>query len=139
MSVPYGTQGETLVTFYNRIKRGFVKVCKVVQTGSLDALGTTDFTFSVSVGTDSFMLGPIKNGECAISAVDYPILQPNGMPTVVNVTENPIMGVVVTDITYTGSGTVNGASTCLGSISYNLGGGVNVTTFTNAKGVPACG
>ncbi len=31
--VPYGPQGETAVTFYNRVKRGQVKICKVVPTG----------------------------------------------------------------------------------------------------------
>ena len=79
VSVPYGTQGETLVTFYNRIKRGFIKVCKVVPTGSLDALGTTDFTFNVTVGTGQpFDPGADQERRVRDHPVDYPILQPNG-------------------------------------------------------------
>ena len=31
VNVPYGPNGETLVTFYNRIKQGQVKVCKAIR------------------------------------------------------------------------------------------------------------
>jgi hypothetical protein len=138
VDVPYAGNGngETAVTFVNAVKRGQIKVCKVVQTGSLDALGTTDFTFSVSLnGGQPFTLGPIRNGECALADGDFPILTPAGTPTTVNVQEDPVPGVVVTDITFQGPGTVTGTSLCGRSISYNLGAGVNQATFTNAKGV----
>ena len=76
----------------------------------------------------------IKGGECWLSPDSYPILQPNGSPTVVQVHENPIPGVYVSDITYSGSGTPIAVNLCSGDILYLLGSGVNITTFTNRKG-----
>jgi hypothetical protein len=136
VSVPYAANGETLVTFTNRIKRGVIKVCKVVQTGSLDALGTTDFNFNVSINQGApFTVGPISNGECVLVDGDFPILDASGNPTRVDIQEQAVPGVQVTDITYQGSGSVIGSTLCGRTIAYNLGAGVNITTFTNAKGV----
>ena len=138
VSVPYGPNGETLVTFYNRIKRAWSRSARLVSPGSLDAIGMTDFTFSYFVGNAGpFQLGPIRHGECAISTDTYPILQPDGSPTLVQVQENPPPpGVFVIDITYQGSGTPVAINVCGRSIIYQLGQGVNVTTFTNRKGDP---
>jgi hypothetical protein len=140
VSVPYGAQGETLVTYYNRIKRGIIKVCKTVQTGSLDAIGMTDFSFNVSVNNGQpFVVGPIRNGECVLAPGDFPILNSMGNPTTVFIQEQLVAGVVVTDITYQGNGTNVVNNLCGRTTQYELGSGVNISTFVNAKGVPqAC-
>ena len=79
----------------------------------------------------------IAHGECVLIPGDFPILQPNGQPTVIQVQENlPPPGVFVIDITYTGPGTPIAVNVCGRSIIYELGAGVNVTTFTNRKGDP---
>jgi hypothetical protein len=137
VSVPYATEGETVVTFINRIKRGLIKVCKTVQTGSLDALGTTDFYFGVSVnGGQPITVGPISHGECVLVPADFPILNTNGLATTVFIQEQAVPGVVVTDITYQGTGTFKGNTLCGRTTQYELGTGVNISTFVNAKGVP---
>jgi hypothetical protein len=142
--VPYGPEGETLVTFYNRVRRGQVKICKVVPTGSQDAIGTTLFHFDETVNNTYVKLdvAQLANGECAI-VDDLPILQPNGSATTVKIQEElPPTGVFVTGITYQGPGTVSatGPDLCNRSITYSLGAGVNITTFQNQKGVapPNC-
>ena len=38
VSVPFGPRGETLVTFYNRVKLAKIKVCKVIPITSQDSL-----------------------------------------------------------------------------------------------------
>jgi hypothetical protein len=137
VSVPYATSGETVVTFINRIKRGLIKVCKTVQTGSLDAIGTTGFSFDVSVnGGQPITVGPISNGECVFVPGDFPILNSLGNATSVFIQEHAVTGVVVTDITYQGTGTFQGNTLCGRSTQYLLGAGVNISTFVNAKGVP---
>jgi hypothetical protein len=109
----------------------------VVPLESQDSLGMTDFTFSSLVNEQPFLnAATIKGGECWISPESYPILQPNGSQTVVQVHENPVPGAYVSDITYTGSGTPIGVNLCSGDIVYLLGPGVNITTFTNRKGTP---
>ena len=135
VSVPYAANGETLVTFTNRIKRGQIKICKTVSTGSLDAIGMTQFAFNYSVnGGQPIAAGTAANGECILVPTDYPILQPNGNPTVIQIQEVPVPGVYVSAITYTGSGTVLGTNECGGTIQYALGNGINITTFNNVKG-----
>ncbi len=80
------------------------------------------------------------NGECAI-VDDLPILQPNGLPTTIQVQEDtPPAGVFVTGITYTGQGSETGNNPCGRTHTYLLGPNVNISTFTNQKGVvPICG
>jgi hypothetical protein len=130
------------VTFWNRIKRGLIKICKVVPLESQDALGTTQFPFAYTVnGGPPIFAGTAANGECILVPDSYPILQANGNQTVIQVQEYPSPfvvppGVVVTDITYSGPGTPQGSNLCGRSITYLLGAGVNITTFKNQKGVP---
>ncbi len=98
VSVPYGPYGETLVTFYNRIKLGRVKVCKDITPGSVDALSKKTFTFNVYIGQPAVDFNTqVKNlapGECAFASdangnpVEYPVLQPSGNQTPVGVLEN---------------------------------------------------
>ena len=66
VNVPYGPNGETLVTFYNRIKQGQVKVCKTIPPGSADSLGGKTFTYTVRTIGGSFTVGPIAPGECIV-------------------------------------------------------------------------
>jgi len=95
VSVPYGPNGETLVTFYNRIKTARVKVCKTITPGSVDALSGKTFTFTVYFNNVvSGRVGPLYPGECAFAVdeggrtIDFPVLDPNGVVSTTEVLEN---------------------------------------------------
>ena len=91
---PYGD--EVRVDFYNRIRRGQIKVCKHITPGSTDSLGGKTFRFEVRT-THPRVPGPISVGplgpeECALvlfdgSVLNLPILTPSGAQTVVGVKE----------------------------------------------------
>jgi len=99
VSVPWAKYGgETLVTYYNRIKLGRVKVCKTITPGSVDALSGKTFDYNVYVGQSpvdfNARVAGLLPGECAFASdpetglpVDYPVLQPNGNQTPVGVLE----------------------------------------------------
>jgi len=161
--VPYAGNGngETLVTFYNRIKLGQIKVCKLIPIGSTDALGMKDFSYTVyyrdpATGLlTSAPLGPIKPGECTFFTTPLPILMGNGKPTAIGLIENGATGsttFVVTSITTTGTRglcnypldpnadpvicnqlALHGSNPYLpdGAINFYLGPGLNVITYTN--------
>ena len=132
--MPYGPNGETLVTFYNRVKLGQVKVCKVIPITSQDSLGGKDFTYTVTVDGHVFHLGPIKPGECTNFTYPVPILLGPGVPTPVAVVEDGASTsttYVVTDITVTGGRPTVGKDLPSGTIKFALGPGLNVVTYTN--------
>ena len=87
VSVPYGPNGgETLVTYYNRIRKGQIKICKTIPYTSQDSLGGKSFTFKWTVdhqgGTVSLM-----PGECSYVLGQSNLIDQDGNPTHVSVTE----------------------------------------------------
>ena len=103
VNVPWaGPAGdEVRVDFYNRIRRGQIKVCKHITPGSTDSLANKTFTFEVRTNREAggtggpFTVGPLGPEECALVTVggqilNIPILRPNGLPTVVGVRETDI-------------------------------------------------
>jgi hypothetical protein len=154
VSVPYGPNGETLVTFYNRIKLGQVKVCKQIPITSQDALGGKTFSYTVYIqmpgapGYITVPLGPIYPGECTAFTPSFPILNADGTPRAIGVHENEVTGAQafeVTSITVAGSRglcTTSNSTTVVcpyptginlptGDIDFFLGPGPNVVTYTN--------
>ena len=102
---PYGD--EVRVDFYNRIRRGQIKVCKHITPGSTDSLGAKRFTFEVRTDREApnsegvrtggpFTVGPLAPGECALvtdatgRVLNIPVLRPFGDPTIVGVAETDI-------------------------------------------------
>ena len=68
VNVPYffdrTNGGETLVTVTNRVLRAQVKVCKVVDPGSLTAIGSNVWSYSVKpIGTDFINQPPNHDGH----------------------------------------------------------------------------
>ena len=98
--MPYGPNGETLVTFYNRIKQGMVKVCKQIPMTSQDSLGRQGVQvrglLRQRLGQPGHVvtLGPIKPGECTSFSDPFNVLLPNGKWRAVGVAEVPVSGVV---------------------------------------------
>ena len=93
VNVPYGPNGETLVTFYNRVKLGQVKVCKTITPGSADALGGKPFNYFVIYRETVYPVGPIYPGECQFAAdshgnpINFPVIDSSGNQTVIGVHE----------------------------------------------------
>ena len=105
IAVPWaGPAGdEVRVDFYNRIRRGQIKVCKHITPGSADSLGGKTFLFDVRTTHPAFpgpfIVGPLAPEECALvtiggSVANIPILRPTGSPTIVVALEiaNPAGG-----------------------------------------------
>jgi hypothetical protein len=155
VNVPYA--GDIAVTYYNRIKRGQIKVCKTISAGSVDSLGTKQWTYGVFVsGTPNFpnaptyTTDPILPGECTLFGPSYPILKPDGTKRAVGVHENDPANLtrnvnyIITSIAVTGSNgpctSANdpaecpyptGQSTTDGNIDFFLGPMNNMVTFNN--------
>jgi hypothetical protein len=118
VSVPFGPNGETAVTFVNAIKAGFVKVCKDVPLTSQNSLGNDDWNFTVFVqngptGPGSFTaipVGPIKAGQCTFPVGPFPILNADGSKRAIGVHEGPDPAGEIRNVTYrTTSITVGGS------------------------------
>jgi hypothetical protein len=94
VNVPYGPNGETLVTFFNRVRQGQIKICKAITPGSVDSLGGKTFTYHVYVNGRTFTVGPIAPGECQFvtdsfgNPRNFPILDANLKPVTVGALED---------------------------------------------------
>jgi hypothetical protein len=133
VSVPYGPNGETLVTFYNRVKLARLKICKQIPITSQDSLGGKDFFYDVMVDARGpARIGPIKPGECTFYTGDFPIISAPGTPVKVTVTE---LGVGTTfkvdSIVVNGARLILTNSPATGTVQFNPGPGVNVVTYNN--------
>jgi len=159
--VPYGGVGnETVVTFTNSVDPTQFKICK--QETSADANlsgGTFYFTWSYSVDETTYSgevvaltIGPVTPANptglvCSGMIWGPPVLDPNGKPIPVVVTELPtkLPGVQLDSIGYQGNGTVlydstDGGLTPVqvslgddGGFCMDPGAGINVVTFTNGS------
>lgn len=154
VAVPFAD--DVTVTYYNRIKLGQVKVCKVIPSTSQDSLGGKLFDYDLYFGDGNggftkITVGPIQPGECTAYSPFFPVLYPNGKNRAVGVVERPDSGVVnytVTSIVLT-SGTrglcspgdpnadpvicnqVPNPNLALGIVDFYLGPNNNIITYTN--------
>jgi hypothetical protein len=117
VNVPYGPNGETVVTYTNAIRTGTVKVCKTIPLTSADSLsppGTPPgtgrtYNFNVNVMTapgnpgvfTPFPLN-VTLASGALSACSnfigpFPVLQADGSNTIIGVSEGPSGGGFVVD------------------------------------------
>ena len=140
VSVPYGPKGETLVTFYNRVKRARLKICKLVPMTSYDSLYPKTWQFNVSIQGDGSYgpTDPIHPGECTYVSRDFPIIDSAGNPTKVSVTELAPAPLVLGVDYKVDSITVQFARYVFPPnpnhpdlVEFNPGPGVNVVTYTN--------
>jgi hypothetical protein len=154
VAVPFAD--DVTVTYYNRIKLGQVKICKVIPATSQDSLGGKLFDYDLYFGDGSggftkITLGPIAPGECTAYSPFFPVLYPNGKNRAVGVVERPDSGVVnyvVTSIALT-SGTrglcspgdpnadpvicnqTPNPNLAAGIVDFYLGPNNNIITYTN--------
>ncbi len=134
VSVPYGPNGETLVTFWNRVKLAKIKICKVIPITSQDSLGGKDFTYLIR----GLLVGPIKPGECTFYTQDIPIVTAPGVPVTLTIdeVEAPSALFDVVSIVVTGSRGYTVTNLANGTVSVTLGPGINVVTYTNKSKDP---
>jgi hypothetical protein len=135
VSVPYGVEGETMVTFSNRVKQGRIKVCKEVPATSQDSLASKEFSDTVTVAGVDYLVSGIRPGECSVPIGPWNVLQPNGAPTAVTVQEDgagPAATFDVTGIACQGCRPTITRDLQAGRISFSLGADTNALTFTNA-------
>lgn len=112
VNVPYGPNGETVVTYTNAIKTGTVKVCKTIPGTSADSLAPApngrDYTFRINVETApgvftpqfvTVHLEPGQLSNCSGFTGPIPVLQTDGTNTIIGVQETTTGNFVVDDIT----------------------------------------
>jgi len=138
VNVPFGPNGETLVTYYNRVKLGQVKVCKQIPITSQDTLGGKYFQYNVQFSDGGQeTLGPILPGECTFLTRPHPVLLAPGVPNNVTVTESAANGnnapYTVTSVTCTGCRApfIWPYNMDTHVANFNLGPSVNAVTYTN--------
>jgi hypothetical protein len=164
VNVPYGPNGETLVTFYNRVKLGQVKICKQIPLTSQDALSGKLFDYDLYFGDGSgsptgytkITLGPIYPGECTSFSPSFPVIYPNGRMAAVGVVERPDNTNTTYDVVSIAltSGTrglcspgdpnadpvicnqIPNPNLAAGIVDFYLGPGPNVITYTNKSKDP---
>ena len=144
INVPYFDDptngGETLVTFTNRVLRAQVKVCKVVDPGSLTPLGNNVWSYhAVALGLGSATPDQTaSNGTCTGliapgdgSSAGWQVVTTSGAPVAVTVTESLVSGSPAWFIS--GASVDNGAATTINghNITFVLVPGINVLTVTN--------
>jgi hypothetical protein len=133
VAVPYGPNGETLVTYYNRIRKGRIKICKQIPYTSQDSLGGKPFNFNWTVDGQRGTVTLVP-GECSYVLGESNIIDANGLPTPVTVVEsgtgmntNWVVGSIGVQFS---RDNVN-INLMTGTVTFNLGPDTNVVTYTN--------
>jgi hypothetical protein len=128
-----GVGTETVVTFTDRVKTGNFKVCKASPESSL--LNTTfTFTYSYTVnGATTTSNASLKPGECSGLSANIPVVDANGQPITVHVSEAPTATVQVSSIVLEGAATLTASNTGTGTASFTQGNGTASLTFTNVR------
>jgi hypothetical protein len=148
VNVPYFSDpangGETLVTFTNRVLRFYIKVCKVVDPGSLTPLAGDTFSGLAAArnlkGTVPW--GPLTNGQCSgllspPSQNGWPVINFNGDPTSALVQETIagpyFISAASVDNPWPGTSPpfIDHSIPGVNNVSWTPGVGVNVVTITN--------
>jgi hypothetical protein len=150
VNVPYGNVGnETVVTYLNGVDPTSFKICAVEPTATPDGQ-TVSFSWKYvdsnpypGIGDTGLFFGlPLPSLTITASVPDPceyfagpPVLDPEGYPYVLTITETGITGppaAVVTGISYLGNGSAGSLTLGkTGSITITLGLGTNAVTFTN--------
>jgi hypothetical protein len=141
VSVPFGKYGETLVTYYNRIRKGRIKICKQIPMTSQDSLGDKTFYFDWTVdGFSSRDPVALKPGECSYILGDANIIDKNGEPTKATVKEKDVNTTFTIDsinVQFSrGYITLQENDGDPDKTTFNLGPETNVVTYTNRSKDP---
>ncbi len=142
VAVPWaGPDGdEVRVDFSNRVKRGWLKVCKTVPVSSLDALGNKEFEFDIrveNIASENDL--PLRPGECSLPFGPIPVLDPDGGPYGggfgIDVSEATSPYYFIDSLTITGGSFTDGdpceTTPCDNFVYITIAPGTNVVTYRN--------
>jgi hypothetical protein len=128
-----GVGTETIVTFTNRVLTGQFKVCKASPESTLQNT-TFNFTSSYTVnGVTVTGSAALKPGDCSALSAPIPVVDANGNPITVNVTEAPTATVEVSSIDLTGVGSLTASNKAAGTASFTTAHGISILTYTNVR------
>jgi len=142
VAVPWGGIGnETIVSFWNSVNQGDFKICTQQTSPDANLQGrqftyTWSYTYNGTAHSGSVTLTePYSGATCSGLIGPVPVMNPDGSLVDVTVTSVPSSdpSVVVTNIDYQGNGSVDAVNVPLGTMTYDIGYGMNVTTFTNGR------
>jgi len=133
VSVPFGgVENETVVTFTNAVDTGQFKICKVSSEPTLQGVVFT-FHYNYTVnGTPYSGTAYLKPGECSALSGDIPVVDPNGNPIPVYVSEDAVPTVAVSNITVT-NGTLAAHNYGAGTATIYVNKGFTTVTYTNVR------
>jgi hypothetical protein len=142
--VPFGGVGnETIATFTNAVNQGAFKICTQQTSPDANLVGKSfpySYTYTVNGVTSSGSVSlTVALGQATCSGViaTLPVVNANGTPVSVSVTSQvpSALSVDIAGILYQGNGAVTSApplpAAFPATVSFNLGGGMNVLTWTN--------
>jgi hypothetical protein len=127
-----GVENETVVTFTNAVATGRFKICKVSSESTLQGVAFS-FAFSYTVnGATVNGTASLQPGQCSSLSNDIPVVDQNGQPIPITVTEAAVSQVVVSDISVANG---NSVSTNLATRTavFSVDVGFTVATFTNVR------
>ena len=146
VSVPFGgVAGETIATFTNAVKTGQFKIC-TAQTSPGAALAGVSFTYDYSytvngmTTSSSVTLTELSTGSACSGLIGpVSIVNTDGSAVTVSVTAvaPSVSDVDITNILYQGGSTTvtipPTPATFPATMSFSMGAGANVVTFTNGR------
>jgi hypothetical protein len=127
-----GVENETVVTFTNAVATGRFKVCKVSSEPTLQGVPFL-FTYSYTVnGATVTGTATLQPGQCSGLSGDIPVVDQNGHPIPVTVTESAVSQVQVSSITVANG---NSVTTNLANRTavFSVNVGFTVVTFENVR------
>jgi hypothetical protein len=143
---------EVRVDYYNRIRRAQIKICKHIEPGSVDALGSKEFDFTVVTTnntTRQYRVTGLSAEECGLvrdgqgNVVSFPIILPTGAPVIAIASEDVDQQQPqweVSNITVQGGRGIyalacsGNPQVCLPFVYWYLGPNTNTVHFTNRTG-----
>jgi hypothetical protein len=133
VSTPFGgVENETVVTFTNAVNTGQFKVCKASPEPTLQGV-SFGFKYHYTVnGTEVDDGAVLTPGSCSSLSLPIPVVDPNGAPIQIYVTEMATPSVAVSNI-----GVQNGSLTSMdlanGAATFTTNQGISAITFTNVR------
>ena len=122
-------------TFTNAVNTGQFKICKVSNEPTLQGV-PFDFSYSYTVnGTPVTGTATLKPGECSGLSGNIPVVDPNGQPIAITVSEAAKATVSVSDITVD-NGTLVTKDLVKQAVVFNVNVGFTTVTFTNVRTPP---
>ena len=133
VQVPFGgVENETVAEFTNAVNTGEFKICKASPEPTLQSTAFS-FNYSYTVnGTTYTGQASLKPGQCSSLSGDIPVVDPNGQPIPVYITEAATPSVQVSNIAVA-NGTLAASNYAQGTATVYVNRGFTTVTYTNVR------